>query len=376
MISSFRVQGYRKFTDFRLEDLGRINFLVGKNNVGKTTLLEAVYGWASGKNLSPFFWNGIQRNQYNQNYTAYHVVDNIVSSVNEKGKIPFSFSLVAVDEGKEIVYNHKISLGDLFRDFVRDVAMSSVNNSNTPMLQNVGQQSAPSNMFPANNVPIAQWEVNKDDEPTQIFLLSWPNLFIENIAPQKLAIYEDISSHRNMDENRKIYTYLKRQNLIKKFTEEMQIEFPEINDFDILPYQNNGLAPVSVQMTNGEYFPLHTFGDGFRRMFQIIGSLIFYHDNIMCIDEIDATVHPSAQKELSRCLIKYARKYNVQLFVTTHNLEFVDNFLYSWREDESLSKIDDIRIITMKDVNGEVKSRAMIGSKALGAREDFNLELR
>ena len=375
MISSFRIKGYRRFDDFSLDDLSRINFFIGKNNVGKTTLLEAIYGWASGKNLAPFFWTGIQRNQYNSSYTAYNVVDNIVSSVKRKEKTPLTFSFSAVCDDKEILYQHKVSLGDLFRDFIRDVAMPGTNN-NMSMLQSAGQQLSVSNMFPSNNITMAQWEISKEDEPTKVFMLNWPNLFIENVSPQKLASYEDINSHRNIDENRKLYTYLKRQKLLEVFVKEIQAEFPEINNFDILPYQNNALAPVSVQMKNGEYFPIDTFGDGFRRMFQIIGSLIFYHDTIMCIDEIDATIHPGAQKKLCRCLIKYARKYNVQLFVTTHNIEFMDNFLYGWREDEPLSQMDDIRIVTMKDVNGMVRPRVMTGKQAYDARRDFNLELR
>lgn len=73
MISSFRIQGHRKFSDFELNNLGRVNFFVGKNNVGKTTLLESVFGWACGYNLSPFVGTCVQRNQFLQNSTAYHI---------------------------------------------------------------------------------------------------------------------------------------------------------------------------------------------------------------------------------------------------------------------------------------------------------------
>ena len=370
MISSFKVEGYRKFSSFRLDKLSQINFFIGKNNVGKTTLLESVFGWACGYNLSSFMGTCVQRNQFLQNYTAYHIAENIVSAVNDRRSIPFSFKFTAMDDGKEISYTHKVSLGDVFKDFIRDVA-TDVQPVNTVMPSPMNPQ-----MQIINNITVAQWEVAKTDTDKRNFLLGWPNTFIENVSPQQLANYEDISSHRNMAENRKLYVHLKRHNLIDKFVQEMQEVFPEITDFDILPYQDNSMAPVSAQVTNGDYFPLDTFGDGLRRMFQIVGALIFYHDGIMCIDEIDSTIHPEAQRKLCNSLIKYARKYNVQLFVTTHNLEFIDNFLSSWHEDKSLNTIDDIRIVSMKSLDDAVKARTMTGSEAMSAREDFNMELR
>ena len=38
--------------------------------------------------------------------------------------------------------------------------------------------------------------------------------------------------------------------------------------------------------------------------------------------------------------------------------------------------MDDIRIVSMKSVDNEVKARTMTGIEAMSAREDFNMELR
>src|ERR1700674_5159854 len=42
MISSIRVEGYRGFERFEMSGLGRVNLLVGTNNSGKTSVLEAI----------------------------------------------------------------------------------------------------------------------------------------------------------------------------------------------------------------------------------------------------------------------------------------------------------------------------------------------
>ena len=43
MIHSIEIEGYRGFDRFEMADLGLINLLVGGNNSGKTSVLEAIY---------------------------------------------------------------------------------------------------------------------------------------------------------------------------------------------------------------------------------------------------------------------------------------------------------------------------------------------
>lgn len=48
MLGSLKITGFRAFSDLTIERLGRVTLVVGKNNVGKTTLLEAMHLHASG----------------------------------------------------------------------------------------------------------------------------------------------------------------------------------------------------------------------------------------------------------------------------------------------------------------------------------------
>jgi predicted ATP-dependent endonuclease of OLD family len=41
-LDNFQVKGFRAFGDIELKNLCEVNMLVGKNNIGKTTLLEAL----------------------------------------------------------------------------------------------------------------------------------------------------------------------------------------------------------------------------------------------------------------------------------------------------------------------------------------------
>jgi AAA15 family ATPase/GTPase len=51
MLQSFKVSNFRVFRDLKVERLGHVNLIVGRNNAGKSTFLEAVELYAS--NASP-----------------------------------------------------------------------------------------------------------------------------------------------------------------------------------------------------------------------------------------------------------------------------------------------------------------------------------
>ena len=51
MLDEFRIRGFRAFSEYSLSDLKRVNLFVGRNNAGKSSLLEALYLYASHMDL-------------------------------------------------------------------------------------------------------------------------------------------------------------------------------------------------------------------------------------------------------------------------------------------------------------------------------------
>src|SRR6266436_2722287 len=56
ILNSLEVRNFRAFRDLKIEHLGRVNLLVGKNNVGKTSLLEAIQLYAGRAATPTFIW--------------------------------------------------------------------------------------------------------------------------------------------------------------------------------------------------------------------------------------------------------------------------------------------------------------------------------
>ncbi|GAA6621765.1 AAA family ATPase [Scytonema sp. NUACC26] len=43
MLHEISIHNYRSFKNFQIDELARVNLIVGSNNSGKTSLLEAIY---------------------------------------------------------------------------------------------------------------------------------------------------------------------------------------------------------------------------------------------------------------------------------------------------------------------------------------------
>ena len=72
-------------------------------------------------------------------------------------------------------------------------------------------------------------------------------------------------------------------------------------------------------------------------------------------------------------MVDSIKRYNVQLFITTHSMEVVDEMLIS---NESVMNNDMIRVITLVKKENETVARVLTGEKAMQVREDYDMELR
>lgn len=64
MLKTIKIENFRSFQSFELQQLGRVNLLVGKNNIGKTSILEAIQLLCSRNNLDPLRQTMTNRSEY------------------------------------------------------------------------------------------------------------------------------------------------------------------------------------------------------------------------------------------------------------------------------------------------------------------------
>lgn len=71
MLTSLKIKGFRKYKNLELENFSRINFILGKNNVGKTSVLEAIFTWSCGQNIVPLINIIVNRRKFSATQQRY-----------------------------------------------------------------------------------------------------------------------------------------------------------------------------------------------------------------------------------------------------------------------------------------------------------------
>ena len=375
MLEEFSIYGFRRYEELTLPNLGRINFILGDNNIGKTSILEALFCWSCGQNLPPIMYNTPSRGRYGfmQN-SGYWEMEELLSMVHDRNTIPFRMRFEGVVDGKVVSFEHAIVPSDLLTDY--DTAYKDKAAEFLPRISNDRyDQSNPLLTQMNRQITVAEWTVteNGNAQDAERSLFTSPVTTIQQRKSFCSAKVIDVLSHTGISEIAQIYAMLKRERLIGEVTDKIREIYPDITGFDMIPYPDGSQAPVSVVRRDGSLLPLYTYGDGVQRWFYILGCLALYRDSILCIDEIDSGFHPKAQEEFCRHLIEDTVRYNVQLFISTHNLEFLDNFL-SAAQDTGLP--EDIRIISLKEDDNTIRARSLNAKEAYQARKKFNLEMR
>jgi predicted ATPase len=169
--------------------------------------------------------------------------------------------------------------------------------------------------------------------------------------------------------------------MLGEFIREMQVACPEIVDIDMIPYPDGTLGSVYLLTSDDHRIPLYAAGDGTRRWFHLLGHMLVNKNACHCIEEIDSTFHPRAQEGLSQFLVKYAKQFDNQLFITSHSIEFTDTFLellygeQGFLKDESE---DPVRLYTIKrpSMRDVPEVWVLTGRDAYEKRKDYALELR
>jgi hypothetical protein len=85
----------------------------------------------------------------------------------------------------------------------------------------------------------------------------------------------------------------------------------------------------------GPRVPSYIMGDGIRRFLNIMITASMKHDQAVFIEEIENGLHYFAHELLWKNLIAFVEKYNLQLFVTTHNKETLAYFKAALEQPDS-----------------------------------------
>ncbi|HEY9706297.1 MAG TPA: AAA family ATPase [Allocoleopsis sp.] len=373
------VENFRTFRKFEINNLGRINLFVGHNNAGKTSLLEAISAHSCCLKFSNFISNILLNRSSSFMLSASGGIDLGKLDLAEKmltvfyptQSLPYTFTITVKNFQNE---EYKLKAQFYPSKEISDLDPRFLGQANDQFF---------AYHYLEKYAFLGEWRMTINDQVfhnTQVFA---PFHLVSSKGDNNLtlpsSVFHDILSHRDPLAHLAIFSHLKRYKLLDQFTQEMAKVFPEIVNIDLIPYPDGKGSNIYINTVLDHQLPLNNFGDGLKRWYYLLGEMLINQNSIHCIEEIDTTFDHESQPELCRLLVEYAEKFNNQLFVTSHNLEFIDTLLNTLYDDVDIADEDDpVRLFTLKkkENNGIIHLWSMTGKDAYRSRNLYNLELR
>lgn len=299
-LTYFKVENFKRFESFEMKDLGQFNLIVGDNNVGKTSVLEALMVYDDGW----FFLNRLLTSlkyrkirdvlQYgdldlyaNRNFKFEKNTHSIIfncSYINSK-KQTFSLEF----QNKQKVIAHGFSIQNLEFNFLDK---SGIN--------------------PFVDIPFIPFYKGHDSDLTNF--------------------YSKLQENKSLKRN---------------FSNSLKTIVPDLEDIELSnPYPDSIPHLIVYQKHSESSLPLAMFGDGTIKLFRLLAEIVLNKGERLMVDEIDTGIYFGRFKQFWKAILQTAKEHSVQLFMTTHSEECIKYFKEVLEEDmPELQK--DARSITL-----------------------------
>jgi AAA15 family ATPase/GTPase len=317
------IKNFRGFDTLEIDGFSKINLFVGKNNSGKTSVLEAV-----------FLLLGMSNPMLPNNINLFRGVNNInllklagfIPQDNTAKQLRCLFHNLSLE-------NHPVFCGKFSDAAERRLELSAIFQQNE-FLKNVSSLSIPN----INGIELS-FSFQKKQSQKQSYkstAIFGENGIVNQTVPKNYL--ETLSATYLATDQKERGTLSRLSEIVKKkggdvILRMLQDAFGE-NILGFQPLEDGiffNLKDVE------EYLPITIMGDGIRRFLDIVTSVFERRDSFICIDEIENGLHYSVYKWLWKNLITFSNQNNVQLFITSHNIETLACFKSVLEEEQFTS---------------------------------------
>lgn len=328
------IKGFRGIEDLTLPRLGRATLLVGKNGVGKTTVMEAVQAYAARG-----------RRAVLQDILAKH--EELRPAIDERGRDALDvdwpalfhrrddcsaaiISIGPAEPGTELRIERtapteeqlmaieRRSSGTLVGDRLETLRVVFRGNETVAAWWATagGETSARITTSPVGGLdrfPLREHRVLNDSEPP-------PSQRCESLGP-------DVIGNPQMAQ---LWDAAVTHGYETDAVDALRLVFGDAaKDVAVIGGTTGRLssrrALVRIEGWGGRR-PLKSLGDGAVRLFGVALALAHSRDGFLLIDEAENGIHYSLRREYWRMVLQTAERHNVQVIATTHSADCIRGF--------------------------------------------------
>lgn len=322
MIKSLSVTNYRLFKHFEIDSLSNVNLIVGTNNSGKSSLLEAI-------NL----------------LTSDDVRTSLLSLLRERGEYalgtvtpPYERSVRSGFQVAHIFYGHSQEFGQVIHIASRnerhaklDIAILAEKEGEIPE-----QDSLSSNR---NHVDVGEKYIvfdysESDGESNRVAMRLEGDVLISDQFYTILTVGAAspggsrllTTNYLGYDELAVLWDQITLTPKEDRVIDALRILEPDVERISFTSRQTSNSGILLRLANQEEPVPLGSMGDGMRRILAIAASLVGVGQGTLLVDEIDTGLYYAVLKDMWKLIFETAYKQNTQVFATTHSWDCVKAF--------------------------------------------------
>jgi predicted ATP-dependent endonuclease of OLD family len=382
-LETVTIHQFRGLRDLELKDLGRINLLVGLNNSGKTSVLEALSVYCHPLDIKVWLSTANQREQdigvyrirlldaikwlFTHNSASIVEPDKPIILISSTGLFSVKKLIASYEEQEEIWLSEEINIRNISNE-------EEIENDNEQEIENEDTPRVRKGINLKIEVSLDDYQLSLLGEPTN-FPLWEDERFYRLPGKREPSLKTSVvtpSSHRSEVGQFRLLSEATHQNFKSDVVKLLQQMDNNISDIEILlpPESMSSRFNIYIQHKKLGLAPVSTFGDGIRRLLHIALKLASVKGGILLIDELESTIHTEALQSSFQWLVKWCTEMDVQLFATTHSLEAVDALLEVTESDS------DLVLYRLEPKEGKTKVVRHDGHRLRRLREELGQEVR
>jgi len=330
MINSLIIRNFRIFKELKIDKLSKVNLFVGKNNSGKSCLLEALQIYASKGNHANLYKIVLSRDEDWESLLAAKQKDSIRKISAPLGYLFNGYVLPDIDR-KAIEIgpcDNKAELLKISHKAFHITEDEEGRRIRTP----VTQESLKDDLIDIQTA----LEVTQGEDKLHYIPLDYSR-YVSSIRAREFNTNFQIVPTQQIDDSNisVLWDNINLTDLAEEIVEALKIIDPNmsavalIGDIsnDRFSSRKNKRIPIIRYKGIKERIPLKTMGDGMIRLFHIILALVNAKDGLLLIDEFENGLHWKIHPKLWDIILKLSYQLNVQVIATTHSRDCIKGFI-------------------------------------------------
>jgi len=329
-----------------------INLVIGRNNTGKTSLIESIDMLYNKENIRKYF-----SKHFSKLINVNSQQSNIIIT-SEKGETNLKISkpdvqTVSIEFKKELIKNFKkIETIQKGLKLTEDIEKEIDNLLNTLMTGEVlselskevitvtkdGKEEIYFSFESKKNIRILQdIIVTILNHINKKFGLKIDSVFVPFLSNRFFRDEYLFTHERNSNLKEVILIRSLKMGGAEEKTAEEAIKIKEIEEYikkyrlldNVDNLEKFDLDHLIFKNKDRKYtIPYDFMGDGFKGMIGLLWHLSSTNikNKAILLEEPDAYMHPGYIRQLVGFIIKFSRDMNIQFFITSHNIDFIESF--------------------------------------------------